>query len=322
MCHPKRPRYHHLLPREDKVDLDIGAIDSSAHMFSILDSYTILNGRESQYLKIARLNSLCYDDGDWSNSNHLRDAFLASIPEDIARSLKDDIEVDTTFAETFILFLREQMPASSTFFDDQRSALKVLDIRKFPGINVKNYLKAAKEPIQALYQGKQFKIHDLRTMLTRLSQSTYGIDPTFTNKCVDYVEFLREMDHKHQFSTFEDAIKALKAHIPPLDFKSIFTELENQYILCKKDKMWSPDKLVLPDPAAVPSSFLSSSVPVTTGGIDQAKTDLVKALLSAMKQENQNCYKCGAKDHFANSPKCPKNKYKSRRNNRAKSQPS
>ena len=202
----------------------------------------------------------------------------------------------------------------------KRSALKALDVCKIQGINVKTYLKSAKEPIQALYQGKQFKIHDLRTMLTCLSQNTYGIDPTFTNKCVDYVEFLREMDHKHQFSAFEDAIKALKAHIPPLDFKSIFTELENQYILCKKDKMWSPDKLVLPDPAAVPSSFLSSSVPVTTGGIDQAKTDLFKALLAAMKKDNQECYKCGAKDHFANSPKCPKNKFKSCRNNRAKFQ--
>ncbi|GFH58479.1 predicted protein [Chaetoceros tenuissimus] len=75
------------LPREDKVDLVKGTIDASAEMFSVLDSYTFLNGREAQYLKIAKLNSLRYDDGDWLNSNHLRDAFLASIPTDIARSL-------------------------------------------------------------------------------------------------------------------------------------------------------------------------------------------------------------------------------------------
>ena len=135
------------LPREDKVDLDKGTIDASAEMFSVLDSYTFLNGREAQYLKIAKLNSLRYDDGDWLNSNHLRDAFLASIPTDIARSLQDDIEVDTTFVEVFIHFLREQMPASSTFFDDQRSLLKQMDARKYPGINIKEYLKAAKIPI-------------------------------------------------------------------------------------------------------------------------------------------------------------------------------
>ena len=73
------------LPREDKVNTDIGTIDSSAHMFSILDSYTILNRRVSQYLKIAKLNSLHYDDGNWSNFNHLRDAFLASFPEEVTQ---------------------------------------------------------------------------------------------------------------------------------------------------------------------------------------------------------------------------------------------
>ncbi|GFH58478.1 hypothetical protein CTEN210_14954 [Chaetoceros tenuissimus] len=217
------------------------------------------------------------------------------------------------------------MPASSTFFDDQRSLLKQMDARKYPGINIKEFLKGAKVPITALYQGKQFKIHDLRTLLTRLSQHTNGIDPTFTKKCTDFVEHLREMDNKHQFSTFDEIIKACKAHVPPLDFKSIFTVLENQYLLCKKDKMWSLDKLILPDPAAVPSSFLSGtpvSTPATTGGIDQAKTDLVKALLAVMKNDDRACHKCGAKDHFANSPKCPKNKFKSRRNNRSKFQPS
>lgn len=45
-------------PRDDKVDLDNGTIDPSVHMFSILDSYTTLNGREAQYLKISKLNSL------------------------------------------------------------------------------------------------------------------------------------------------------------------------------------------------------------------------------------------------------------------------
>ena len=93
--------------------------------------------QSNHYLKIVKLNSLRYNEGDQSNSNHLRDAFLASIPE-------DNIEVDTTFANTFILFLREQIPASSTFFYDQCSALKALDVCKFPSINVKDYLKTAK----------------------------------------------------------------------------------------------------------------------------------------------------------------------------------
>lgn len=156
-------------------------------MFSVLDSYTILNGREVQYLQIAKLNSLHYDEGDWTNSNHLQDAFLASIPDDIARSLQDDIEVDTTWAEVFILFLREQMWASFTFFDDQHNSLKALDVRKFPGVNVKNFLKVAKVPIQALYQGKQLKIYDICSKLTGLSQHTNGIDPTFSDKCVKCV---------------------------------------------------------------------------------------------------------------------------------------
>ena len=42
-------------------------------------------------------------------------------------------------------------------------------------------------------------------------------------------------------------IKALKKHIPPLDYKYIFEDLKTQYYFCKKDHLWSPDKLVLRD---------------------------------------------------------------------------
>jgi hypothetical protein len=99
-------------------------------MFSFLENYTLLNGREDQYLKLCSLNKLRYDDMDWSNTTYLKDAFLSLILVEFKWSLEDDIEVDTTFSEVSILFMRDQMPASSTYFDDQCTTLKQLDARR------------------------------------------------------------------------------------------------------------------------------------------------------------------------------------------------
>lgn len=68
---------------------------------------------------------------------------------------------------------------------------------------------------------------------------------------------------------------------------------QTQYYFCKKDHLWSPDKLR--DQGSVPTTFLSSVAPTDTGGIDwRARTIHV---LSA--------------DHYANSLKCPKKRGKS-----------
>jgi hypothetical protein len=53
------------------------------------------------------------------------------------------------------------------------------------------------------------------------------------------------------------------------------------------------------DPGSVPSTFLSSIAPTDTGGIDHDKTDIVNALIAAMKSQDNSCFKSGAKDHSA-----------------------
>jgi len=111
-----------------------------------------------------------YDSYDEENDRQAKECLLATLEDPLKKKIENKLDLETTFAEAFFIFLDEIRPRSASSGKIETDEILAVKPQDFPHQNVSDYVATVKPKIDILIRGNLWdsinNIEVLRTLIT------------------------------------------------------------------------------------------------------------------------------------------------------------